>query len=797
MLDVKNFVDAVGEDAKPPTNNNMAKPLKPFEMPTKLFEKVSLKRVEFLIRHCRDMPKPHYKAITEYHRYLNKKTGVKTCRYDFGEKSGNYGRMFCFTSLQKVPSNIRAFITDGRYRDIDMKNANPTILLALCKRHNIKCDYLEDYCKNRDKYLDEYSEELNIERGEIKHGVLHMMFGERLTKLEESLCRNLEAFPFLRKIKKESEEITDELIKLDVHKNLVKTLRKTKGKNYKKTGLLSYIVQTYEHQVLFEIAKFLREKKYEIGTYIFDGALVESKEPIDCLDELENRIEEKMGFRVEVVDKPMKTTYVYQEEPEEEEDKETQEEKILREGVAQYDLNGMIFSRKRTNISYQQQKELFEKSHFKINDPTLFCTEFIDEEGKFKIIEKKSFLVTYEDVKYASIKIDKEGEQYVVYDSFIKDWVADPNKRCYDSFIFNPDPNLQPNPRFYNLFTGFEWTRDNCTENFENIRPYLEHLKKRLCNGNEEYYNYLVKWMAHLIQKPHVKTGVALVMKSKPGGGKGITVNPLMEIMGLKYFAQPSDQNDVLGNFNGILKGVLLLYLDELAWGGDKSAAGKLKKIITETIMTINQKGVPTYAIKNFMNTIISSNEEWVVPAIPGERRYFVLQLLEELCGNSTPEKRKIVEEIMNVKPEHLAHFLYSIDLTDFDVRKVPQTKALREQQMNSYSSIKKWWMDVLSEGSIKWTEREGQFINKYEREIDSQEGFSKDVIYDNFDKSNFKDKYMSKVAFWKELAKIADFSNSRPKINGERFRYVHFDSKDMLLHKFKEVVGNCDLTLD
>ena len=38
-----------------------------------------------------------------------------------------------------------------------MKNAMPTISLALCKKHEIKCKKIEDYCKNRDVYLDRYA----------------------------------------------------------------------------------------------------------------------------------------------------------------------------------------------------------------------------------------------------------------------------------------------------------------------------------------------------------------------------------------------------------------------------------------------------------------------------------------------------------------------------------------------------------------------------------------------------------------------------------------------------------------
>lgn len=428
------------------------------------------------------------------------------------------------------------------------------------------------------------------------------------------------------------------------------------------------------------------------------------------------------------------------EEPEEEDDSCE---------IPEYDISTTEFAIDRYYISYEQQKKLFEKRHFKVLNPTLFCYEFINEKGELNVVETKSFMITYAQVKYAKIKKDKNGKDNIELCNFIITWNNDPKLRYYDKFIFNPNPEYEPNPRFYNYFTGFDWNKNNCIENKENIQPFLDHLKNRLCSGNEEYYNYLIQWMAHLIQFPHKKAGVALVMKSKPGAGKGIVVNKLMNIMGLKYFAQPSDQNDVLGNFNGILKGIMLLYLDELSWGGDKSAAGKLKKIITETMMSINQKNIATYMIDNYMNTIISSNEDWVIPAIPGERRFFVLQVSDELSGSVSLEKKKIIDEILNCKPEHLGHFLYNLDLSDFNIRKVPLTEALHEQQVNSYSGIKKWWMDVLDNGI------EG--IN-----IDSEEGFLKEEIYDNFNDSKFGNKFMNTRVFWKELKKFTTFEECK-----------------------------------
>ncbi|WP_228828654.1 hypothetical protein, partial [Nocardia cyriacigeorgica] len=79
----------------------------------------------------------------------------------------------------------------------------------------------------------------------------------------------------------------------------------------------------------------------------------------------------------------------------------------------------------------------------------------------------------------------------------------------------------------FNLYEGLalEPIEGDCT-------VYLNHLLQVVCAGNEEACQYLIQWMAHIIQKPDEKPSVAIVMKSVPGTGKGTTVKPLLQILG-------------------------------------------------------------------------------------------------------------------------------------------------------------------------------------------------------------------------------------------------------------------------
>ena len=59
---------------------------------------------------------------------------------------------------------------------------------------------------------------------------------------------------------------------------------------------------------------------------------------------------------------------------------------------------------------------------------------------------------------------------------------------------------------------------------------------------------------------------------------------------------------------------------------------------------------------------------------------------------------------------EAFLHHLLTMDLSNFDVRKMPKTRALTEQKLLSLSSIEEWWFRKLENGMLlqthtKWTE--------------------------------------------------------------------------------------------
>ena len=160
-----------------------------------------------------------------------------------------------------------------------------------------------------------------------------------------------------------------------------------------------------------------------------------------------------------------------------------------------------------------------------------------------------------------------------------------------------------------NLFSGYKYEpleEKVDDEYFDDIKPVLKHLYEVLCNSNDKIYDYVVKWLAHLLQKPWDKSGVpTILMKSDEGTGKNLFWEFVGDALGQRYFTLINDLDDLTNKFNAGTEGKLLTLLNEIQnYGGNFKSNDKLKSILTDPIQRIEPKGKEAYLIKNFQDML-------------------------------------------------------------------------------------------------------------------------------------------------------------------------------------------------
>lgn len=278
-----------------------------------------------------------------------------------------------------------------------------------------------------------------------------------------------------------------------------------------------------------------------------------------------------------------------------------------------------------------------------------------------------------------------------VFEKLGKWWLNHERRRQYDTVTFAPARDLE---NVYNLWRGFA-----CEARPGDCSLYLDHVRDNVCRGNDLYYQYLMGWFATAVQYPARPGYVAIVLRGTRGTGKSFFARTFGSLWG-RHFMQVADPKFLVGSFNQHLRDCVVLFGDEAFYAGDRKHESVLKTLITEELLTVEAKYADAETAANYVHLIMASNEDWVVPAGFRERRFLVLDISDERAKD-TRYFGAIQKQMDSGGREALLHLLLSWDLNGFDVRDVPATGALAEQQIHSMTGLYAWWRSKLADGAV------------------------------------------------------------------------------------------------
>jgi len=394
---------------------------------------------------------------------------------------------------------------------------------------------------------------------------------------------------------------------------------------------------------------------------------------------------------------------------------------------------------------------------------------------------KENFVYQYE------VPSGKEGETKTIKIDVIpfKFWMSWMGRREVRAIGF--DPTDKENKDIFNVWKGYDITEEIADKFDEDeAQPILDHIRDCWCNGDEESFEYVMDYFAHIIQKPWKKSGVVLALRSKQGGGKGVIISKLGEIIGDNHFCQNSNANYLFGDFNGQLEGKILVNLDEAFWGGDKKMEGQMKNKITERNQTINKKNKEAYMVSDYANYIISTNNDWFAGTTEDDRRYYCLELNNKYAGRMTKEKEEYFSPIVNAPAGAFAKILYGRDLTHFNPRIFKKTALLQEQVERNHNPVKVWWYKVLQDGGWDGADKTFNYWNeldeynsgdKIKNKKTGEEivGYFKDYIYERYKMTETEKRGFNSVsAFYRELKQncLGDlYKEIRPKNKNKEYK--------------------------
>lgn len=272
----------------------------------------------------------------------------------------------------------------------------------------------------------------------------------------------------------------------------------------------------------------------------------------------------------------------------------------------------------------------------------------------------------------------------------ITNFINNPATHVYDEVAFSPLP-LPTSTLNY-------WIGPSTKPMQGDWYVLQEFLHTVICDNNYQLFDYLIRYLAHMLQKPQEKPGIMIVLLSGQGEGKG-TFFKILQRIWPRTTLLVSDVDEVVGKFNAALERNYIVCMDEALFAGDKKSLDKLKSLITESTCRIEQKHQPSRSINSYHRYFASSNHNHFAHVDKDDRRFLFVRL------SSVHKQDQIYFDAVNDALEDdaviaaMMYDLMNMDLTGFNVRKRPLTDEHLSQRLQSLNGFERYWYEVLESG--------------------------------------------------------------------------------------------------
>ena len=247
------------------------------------------------------------KALLKKYKKNRKNINEVQVVYDHGKnwRDLKHGRLIG-DGLQGFDKEIRATLANKYYWDLDVVNAQPVILVQMCKRNGWACPNLDKYVNERDAQMLEIMNDMNVKRDDVKGFFIQILFGSKIAWHLQH--------PFLIAITREMTIIMENvaLKHPEILKRVTKIYKSDPTKKGKdpKAGCIAQVVQNEEAKVLRCIDTTLQKHARDMQVFIHDGGLVRKLEnelefPRVIMKKCQAAVFEELDYNIQLAIKSM------------------------------------------------------------------------------------------------------------------------------------------------------------------------------------------------------------------------------------------------------------------------------------------------------------------------------------------------------------------------------------------------------------------------------------------------------------------------------------------------------------
>lgn len=242
------------------------------------------------------------------------------------------------------------------------------------------------------------------------------------------------------------------------------------------------------------------------------------------------------------------------------------------------------------------------------------CKIHTASEGNAIIMKEQSHFLGLNQ-QHSVLVREAQGRTAAKEDTISRVFLNHPASKTYFKTCFNPTPlgcsehNARtPDPGDLNLFHQSAMISLEACEQYmdEDYSLITDHIKNVWAQGDQECYEYMICWMASILQKPWRKLHASLILQGVEGTGKSMVLDAYGKWFLGPYYGKITRMSDVTGRFNSLLANKLLIVIEEAKW--TSADLDSFKSLITDYTLPIERKGQDTNVSDNFLNIVQLTN---------------------------------------------------------------------------------------------------------------------------------------------------------------------------------------------
>lgn len=590
--------------------------------------------------------------------YNNKKKGTIIAQQEITYKLSRstagklgYGRLYGSKgSFETLEKECRGTICKEYYHDIDIVNCHPVLLVQFAlKKYNTVLPEVEKYVDNREGYLKNVMSENSINRDGAKQSIISVLYGGACNK-ESHL------YPMYE----ETRGFSKKLFQMPEFFELAKFC-KTQDNIY--GSFLSYILQTEERKCMMAMKKSLEAEGWSVDVLCYDGVMVRKKEGLTCdmntMSSCANAIKTSTGYDICLTTKEFSAFEL--------------------PSISEEIVKGVSLD------AYKEMKREFEKNHFYHSPSDKFVEVKEDASMLFMTLPHAHQVLNS---KWCFKQSDKFGDTV----PFLDIWKKDPTyKVCTETSFRETD-----NSDVFQMPINFAYMKDKpSTPSPIALELFLEIVDINT-SGNEVLKEYVLNYLAHMIQKPTELPGVALVITGSKGTGKDTLGDFLQEwVVGWHLSTNYSTNKQFFNTHDTGKLNKILIKLEETSRKDCFENASELKATITASKITCNPKGIKEITADNMARYIFTTNKPNPVDMSDKERRFVLLPSSPKMRGEFKfwTDVRQILFTFNGGKT--VADYLLARNISDFQIRQLPendfQKSIVQSEKTSEEKFIEQW----------------------------------------------------------------------------------------------------------